>query len=328
MKKFITPIKISGGVVALAGVILLILAPFLGKNFFDLLWAVEPFTYLGGILLVAGLGVTVATYSGAERFIKNSDHELNGPNGKQSWSETTLQYFQLFDHDLGRPLRRIAGKERELRAVMQANPGTADAGVIDLLDEIERQTPNFRLMMSNIQVLIQLESPESEEEVQPVEPNEVIRRITDRYTPVAAEAGKEITWWSEPSELGLVYANTNAIEHIVTNLVDNSVRYAETHVEVKLTKNPTHFFVRVWDDGPGIGAQYVPHLFDRGWTPEVVRREEKSSSGLGLFIARSLARQSGGDLTVESDDSTDGEHHTTFLLSLPSNLTAELNGVR
>jgi signal transduction histidine kinase len=328
MKKFITPIKISGAVIALAGVILLILAPFLGKNFFDLLWAVEPFTYLGGILLVVGLGVTAATYSAAERFIKNSDHGLNGQNGKHSWSETTLQYFQLFDHDLGRPLRRIIGKERELRAVMQANPGTADAGVIDLLDEIERQTPNFRLMMSNIQVLIQLESPESKDEVQPVEPTEVIRRIADRYTPVASEADKEITWWSEPSELGLFYANTNAIDHIVTNLVDNAVRYAETHVEVKLTKNPTHFFVRVWDDGPGIGAQYVPHLFDRGWTPEVVRREEKSSSGLGLFIARNLARQSGGDLTVESDDSPDGEHHTAFLLSLPSNLTAELNGVR
>ena len=328
MKKFITPIKISGAVIALAGVILLILAPFLGKNFFDLLWAVEPFTYLGGILLVVGLGVTAATYSAAERFIKNSDHGLNGQNGKHSWSETTLQYFQLFDHDLGRPLRRIIGKERELRAVMQANPGTADAGVIDLLDEIERQTPNFRLMMSNIQVLIQLESPESKDEVQPVEPTEVIRRIADRYTPVASEADKEITWWSEPSELGLFYANTNAIDHIVTNLVDNAVRYAETHVEVKLTKNPTHFFVRVWDDGPGIGAQYVPHLFDRGWTPEVVRREEKSSSGLGLFIARNLARQSGGDLTVESDDSPDSEHHTTFLLSLPSNLTAELNGGR
>ena len=328
MKKFITPIKIIGGVIALAGVILLILAPFFGKNFFALLWAVEPFTYLGGILLVVGLGVTAATYAGAERFIKNSDHGLNGQNGKHSWSETTLQYFQLFDHDLGRPLRRIIGKERELRAVMQANPGAADAGVIDLLDEIERQTPNFRLMMSNIQVLIQLESPESEDEVQPVEPTEVIRRIADRYTSVAAEADKEITWWSEPSELGLVYANSNAIDHIVTNLVDNAVRYAGTHVEVKLTKNPTHFFVRVWDDGPGIGAQYVPHLFDRGWTPEVVRREEKSSSGLGLFIARNLARQSGGDLTVESDDSPDGEHYTAFLLSLPSNLTAELNGVR
>jgi len=193
---------------------------------------------------------------------------------------------------------------------------------------IERQTPNFRLMMSNIQVLIQLESPDYDEELQPVEPTEVIRRIADLYTAVASEAGKEITWWSEPSELGLVYANSSAIEHIVTNLVDNAVRYAGTHVEVKLTKNPTHFFVRVWDDGPGIGQQYVQHLFDRGWTPEVVRREEKTSSGLGLFIARSLARQCGGDLTVETNDNADSDHHTVFLLSLPSNLASQTNGHR
>ena len=327
MNRLFTSIKISGGVIALGGVLCLILAPLIGDNLSDSLWVLEPLTYLGGALLIAGLGVAVASYAGAER----QSRSLNGSNGHQvgnSWSETTLQYFQLFDHDLGRPLRRIAGKERELRAVMQALPETADAGVIDLLDEIERQTPNFRLMMSNIQVLIQLESPDYDEELQPVEPTEVIRRIADLYTAVAAEAGKEITWWSEPSELGLVYANSSAIEHIVTNLVDNAVRYAGTHVEVKLTKNPTHFFVRVWDDGPGIGQQYVQHLFDRGWTPEVVRREEKTSSGLGLFIARSLARQSGGDLTVETNDNADSGHHTVFLLSLPSNLASQTNGHR
>ena len=327
MNRLFTSIKISGGVIALGGVLCLILAPLIGDNLSDSLWVLEPLTYLGGALLIAGLGVAVASYAGAER----QSRSLNGSNGHQvgnSWSETTLQYFQLFDHDLGRPLRRIAGKERELRAVMQALPETADAGVIDLLDEIERQTPNFRLMMSNIQVLIQLESPDYDEELQPVEPTEVIRRIADLYTAVAAEAGKEITWWSEPSELGLVYANSNAIEHIVTNLVDNAVRYAGTHVEVKLTKNPTHFFVRVWDDGPGIGQQYVQHLFDRGWTPEVVRREEKTSSGLGLFIARSLARQCGGDLTVETNDNADSDHHTVFLLSLPSNLASQTNGHR
>jgi len=327
MNRLFTSIKISGGVIALGGVLCLILAPLIGDNLSDSLWVLEPLTYLGGALLIAGLGVAVASYAGAER----QSRSLNGSNGHQvgnSWSETTLQYFQLFDHDLGRPLRRIAGKERELRAVMQALPETADAGVIDLLDEIERQTPNFRLMMSNIQVLIQLESPDYDEELQPVEPTEVIRRIADLYTAVATEAGKEITWWSEPSELGLVYANSSAIEHIVTNLVDNAVRYAGTHVEVKLTKNPTHFFVRVWDDGPGIGQQYVQHLFDRGWTPEVVRREEKTSSGLGLFIARSLARQCGGDLTVETNDNADSDHHTVFLLSLPSNLASQTNGHR
>ncbi|PKB71321.1 MAG: hypothetical protein BZY87_05550 [SAR202 cluster bacterium Io17-Chloro-G6] len=328
MTRILTPIKFVGGVIALAGVICIILAPLIGKSSFDYLWGIEPLSYIGGVLMIAGLGVAAASYAGVEWSRRRSGHGSNNRQPGHSWSETTLQYFQLFDHDLGRPLRRIAGKERELRAVLQAGPDTMDSGVKDLLDEIERQTPNFRLMMSNMQVLIQLESPESDDQLLPVEPAEVIRRIADRYSSVASEAGKEITWWSEPAELGLVYANGNAIEHIVTNLVDNAVRFAGTHVEVKLTKNPSHFFIRVWDDGPGIGPQYTQHLFDRGWTPEVVRREEKSSSGLGLFIARSLARRSGGDLTVESDDQADGEHHTAFLLSFPSNLGAQSNGVR
>ena len=321
MRNAVTVVKISSGVIVLVGIMLLILAPLVGDKVFTSLWALEPLTYIGSALIIAGLGLAMAIYVSAQRL--QPAQGKNGHHNGNSWSETTLQYFQLFDHDLGRPLRRIAGKERELRAVLQATPGEPDVGVIDLLDEIERQTPNFRLMMSNIQVLNQLESPNSIDPLQPVEPTEIVRRIADLYTAVAAESGKEITWWSEPTEMGLVYANSNAIEHIVTNLVDNAVRFAGTHVEVKLSNNPSHFFVRVWDDGPGIGAQYLQHLFDRGWTPEVVRREEKSSSGLGLFIARSLARQSGGDLTVETDDRADGDHHTAFLLSLPSNLASQ-----
>ena len=93
---------------------------------------------------------------------------------------------------------------------------------------------------------------------------------------------------------------------------------------------------RVWDDGPGISSTYLPHIFDHGWTPEVARREEKTSSGLGLFISRALAKSSGGNLTVVSvpestpdhapesaylKDDAQGEsqraHRTEFLLSLP-----------
>ncbi len=103
----------------------------------------------------------------------------------------------------------------------------------------------------------------------------------------------------------------------MTNLVDNAMRFTSTHVEIKLTRNPTHMFIRVWDDGPGIATQYVQHLFDRGWTPEVSRREEKSSSGLGLFIARTMARRHGGELTVESESGEGPNHQTSFLLTLP-----------
>ena len=142
---------------------------------------------------------------------------------------------------LGRPLRRIAGKERELRAVLDSTGEKVSPAVTDLLDEIERQTPNFRLMLANIQVLVQLESPDAPQEPAPVEPSEVVRRIADRYTPVASETGKEVSWWAEPAEFGIVYTDTNAMEHVVTNLVDNAVRFASHHVEVRLSRNSSHF---------------------------------------------------------------------------------------
>jgi len=311
--------RVSGGAIVFGGIILLILAPLVGQDIFDALWGVEPFSYIGAVLLVIGLTVIASSYVIPSIILRQGSRLPMETTVEQQWSQVTQRYFELFDHDLSRPLRRILGKERELRAVIQSAGAVDETGVKGLLDEIERQAPSFRLMISNIRVLVQLEAPETQPRSEPVEPSQVVRKIIDRYTAVAAESNKEITWWSEPTEFGIVYCDSSAIEHIVVNLVDNAVRHSCTHVEVKLSKNPSHFFIRVWDDGPGISSPYLPHVFDHGWTPEVARREEKSSSGLGLFIARTLARSAGGEITVASVTGPDADHHTEFLLGLPLN---------
>ena len=301
-----------GLMLAAAGLACLILSFFIGPAVFDYLWGVEPLAYIGGILLIVGLFAAALGLGMAMRQGKPSGREIS-----RQWVETTRQFFELFDHDLGRPLRRIAGKERELRVAMRTSGETSASEVLELLDEIERQTVNYRLMLSNIQVLVYLESPEPPPPTGPVEPAEVVRRIADRYFPVAAEAGKELTWWAEPPEFGIVSSDSHAIEHIVANLVDNAVTHAAGNVEISLSKDDASFYVQVWDDGPGIAPHYLEYLFDRGWTPEAGRREEKTSSGLGLFIARTLARRRGGELTVESLAAPQDGHHTAFLLALP-----------
>ncbi len=310
-QRLLLTIWLLGLMVAAAGLACLILSFFIGPVVFDYLWGVEPLAYIGGILLIVGLFGAALGLGMAMR-----QSEPPGSEVSHQWIETTRQFFELFDHDLGRPLRRIAGKERELRVAMRTSEPSASE-VLELLDEIERQTVNYRLMLSNIQVLVYLESPELPPPTGPVEPSEVVRRIADRYFPVAAEAGKELTWWAEPPDFGIVSSDSHAIEHIVANLVDNAVTHAIGNVEISLSKDDTRFYVQVWDDGPGIALHYLEYLFDRGWTPEVGRREEKTSSGLGLFIARTLARRCGGDLTVESVAAPQDGHHTAFLLALP-----------
>ena len=312
--------KALGLLILAAAVACFVLAPLIGEALFSSMWGIEPLTYIGAALLAMGLAMLLLAFALPQMMRKDSDESQGDA---QDWSSVTQQYFELFDHDLGRPLRRILGKERELRAYLRASENGANSGagndeVIELLDEIEMQAPNFRLMMSNIRVLIQLEAPDASFEPQPVEVSEVVRRIIDRYNPVAAEGNKSITWWADPPDFGIVYSDSAAIEHIVTNLVDNAIRFARSQVEVGLTRKDSRFSIHVWDDGEGVAAHYRPHVFDRGWTPAVARREEKTSSGLGLYIAHTLSTRYGGDLTIESATSTGPDDNTAFVLTLPS----------
>ena len=189
--------------------------------------------------------------------------------------------------------------------------------VHELLDEIEEQAPSFRLMMANMQVMINLETPDAPAERYPVEPTAVVSRIVERYTGQALEQGKDIVWWSEPQEFGLVYSEAAALEHIIANLVDNALRYGGDYIEISVARDSDQFRICVNDNGPGIPDHYRAHLFTRGWTPEMGRSEEKTSSGLGLYISRTLAHRYGGELSVSSVVAPRPDHHTVFTLTLP-----------
>lgn len=305
----------GGGALVAIGLIGIIIGPIFGDDFDMSLWLVEPLVALGGIVVIAGLLLALLGQINERRRTRSpiSDQAADVTR----WVDLTQQYFDTFGHDLGRPLRRILGKQRELRARLEASDRTADDDVIALLDEIEQQAPNFRLMMSNIQVLVELEDATSSPEVYPVAPAAIVRNIANRYSAIARELDVEVAWWSEPEEFGVEQSAGGAIDHIVTNLVDNAVRFAEKKVEIQLTRDQSHFFVRVWDDGPGIEKQFLPHVFDRGWTPEMASQEERTTSGLGLHIARTLALRSSGELSVESISMPSEDHHTAFVLMLP-----------
>lgn len=307
-------LKIGGASLAAIGLVLVLLSPVIGEPISPgSLWWIEPVAYIGaGIFFLGAISASVSVLLASRRRGDAADD--------RSWSRVTQDYFDTFAHDMGRPLRRILGKQREVRALLKETGETTPRMVLELLDEIEQQAPNFRLMIENVRVLVDLEDENAQPVVEPVDAAAVIRNITDRYIPIARDRGIDLVWWCEPGEFGLVYGDAYALDHVVTNLVDNATKFAEGQIEIRLTRNEANFLVRVWDDGLGIAESHLAHVFDRGWTPELSARREKQSSGLGLFIASSLSVRCGGELLVESKQSSSGdsnEHHTAFTLSLP-----------
>lgn len=111
--------------------------------------------------------------------------------------------------------------------------------------------------------------------------------------------------------------DADAVREIVANLLDNARRHADRKVEVSLTSvRRTTIEVKVRDDGPGLPQGAEERAFER-----FVTLDGKGGSGLGLSLARGLARAHGGDLLY---------HRGAFVLRLPvtSEQTRERGGVR
>jgi signal transduction histidine kinase len=101
------------------------------------------------------------------------------------------------------------------------------------------------------------------------------------------------------------------IQQVISNLLDNAVKYAPagTAVRVVVARRASEVVVSVTNEGPGIDERRQARLFDRYYRADYSR---KNGLGIGLYVARGLAEAHGGTISVTSRDGA-----TTFSLVLP-----------
>jgi len=136
--------------------------------------------------------------------------------------------------------------------------------------------------------------------------------VSDAAAESARGGGPRITLRSSP-----VFAQVPAIylERILSNLVDNARRYADTHVEVSVRAEGTFVVVEVRDDGPGVPAHERHRIFERFVRLDEARDRVQGGFGLGLAIVADLAKVFGGRVDVA--DAPPGESGAVFVLRLP-----------
>ncbi|WP_407343558.1 sensor histidine kinase [Pengzhenrongella phosphoraccumulans] len=123
-----------------------------------------------------------------------------------------------------------------------------------------------------------------------------------RVSPIAATA--------------IIDADADRLAQVLTNLLDNALRHTPSGGRVALMADRAGALVRivVADDGQGIAADHLPHIFDRFYRVDTARDRAHGGSGVGLAIAKVITEAHGGTITVHSEGPGRG---AVFTIALP-----------
>jgi heavy metal sensor kinase len=143
-----------------------------------------------------------------------------------------------------------------------------------------------------------------------------VRQACELFEP-AAEDRQVALRCNTPEEVR-VNGDTPMMQRMLSNLLDNAIKYtpAGGAVNVAVSENTSGIFVSFRDTGIGISSDDLPRIFERFYRCDQSRSQ--AGIGLGLSLARAIARAHGGDISVESTL----DHGSVFTVSLPKKLPA------
>ncbi|MCA9795059.1 MAG: HAMP domain-containing histidine kinase [Candidatus Eremiobacteraeota bacterium] len=178
----------------------------------------------------------------------------------------------------------------------------------EVSEEASRETGR---MIRLVQDLMELSWAETEKKIRPesIDLRSLAQRLVERLSSQAEHSTLEL----EPGPDPLVWADPERVEQILINLISNALRHSGGEVRLAIDLDQTQASITVSDNGCGIAPEHLPKLFERFYRVDKSRNRVSGGAGLGLPLARALARAHGGDITVES---TLGQG-SAFKLSLP-----------
>lgn len=196
-------------------------------------------------------------------------------------------------HDIKTPLTVILG----YLEIIRLNGGEQR----ELIDKVEARAKAVSDLVEQFFTLAKLEAGDMEIALSKTELCELCREVVLDFYEILS--GKDYEVEVEiPEKTVYVQGNRDAIRRILNNLISNSLRYGSEgrYLGIFLHEDEKQVYIDVTDRGRGIEKDFAEHIFDRLFTMEDSRNRDIQGNGLGLTIARSLARQMGGDVTLLS----------------------------
>jgi signal transduction histidine kinase len=277
-------------------------------------------TVLVGFVMVLTISTVATTASMAElrrqqeQQARTNERELEKISQKLAELDRMRTFFLgLASHDLKTPLAVVASY---LQAILDGFVGEVNEKQRRWMERANVRTGELIRLINDFLDVSQLAPERVLGEMERVVLSDTVQRSVEEVRAGAEEKG--ITLRVElPSQLSPVYAAPRRLQQVITNLLDNAVKFSPRQGEVVLEAHQHGAGIRieVTDTGPGIPALYMPHVFEDYFRAR--RKEFVPGAGLGLSTARKIVEAHGGQIWVESPCLEDGGG-SRFLFTLPS----------
>ncbi len=228
-----------------------------------------------------------------------------------SIDESRQEFVSNVSHELKTPLASMKVLADSLNGAQDVPVEMYREFMMDIGDEIDRETKIINDLLS----LVRMDKSGASLNVSAVNINELIEHILKRLSPIADKADIDVVFES----FRPVVAEVDEVKFslVITNLVENAIKYNNEGGWVHITLNSDHqfCFIKVEDNGLGIPEESVEHIFERFYRADKSHSREIGGTGLGLAITKSAIAMHNGDIKVRS---TLGEG-TTFDVRIPLN---------
>jgi signal transduction histidine kinase len=208
---------------------------------------------------------------GSKQFVADASHELRTP--------LTVMRGEL------ESLAQDRGLARETRETLGS-----------VLEEVERLAE----IVESLFALSRLDAGEASTEWRRFDLAELAATTAEQMSLLATD--KNVNVACDSTEGVMVEGDPARLKQVIVNLLDNAIKYTPAGGRVRLSvqREPGYAVLEVADDGIGIPAEALPHVFKRFFRVDGSRSREQGGAGLGLAIVKSICSAHGADIEVIS----------------------------
>ena len=224
------------------------------------------------------------------------------------------EFVSIASHQLRSPLTAIRGY---VSMMVEGSFGKLPDKANEALGRISESTVFMASSIDDFLEVSRIESGNMKYDYKDVNFKEQAEHIVDDLRTDALRRGLLLMFRSDMNGNGLVRADAGKTQQILHNLINNALKYTPkgsvtvyAHDDVKGKK----MYVEIIDTGLGLSTESITKLFGKFARAKVASSANIMGTGLGLFVAREMARAMGGDITVASDGEGRG---STFTIGLP-----------